>query len=657
MPVLDHVQRSINNTSLSVPSSTADVTLLQGVLNASPGSVAYCEPVRQSTSDSQPEQVTDFIYRVINVRMSELLGQPIDQIIGRRMTELAASANVDGLFERYVEVLKTGKATTFEVSLYTTAHSGWYLITVEPLSTGLVLSLIDINDRKNAELQAWQQTAEIRATLDASLNSILLMRAIRDEAGQIIDFRMETANQAVNTSLFRTPAELVGRRLLDVYPGNVESGFFALYARVADTGQSEKAEYYYQDVNGFKGWFEVSAVQQAPDLIVLTFNNITVQREDQLAQQRQAQVLQAILDHSQTAISLHTPVRDERGKIVDFQAVRANRQATINWGPLADAMLSQSFLTIRPDARGTEEFARYVRVIETGEPDVFEFTHNRHQYLITIACAGGDVVMSSVDVTSDRQYRHELETLNRTLQQSNESLQSFAYVASHDLQEPLRKIQAFGDILQNQFQDNLSDGERDMTRRIQKSANRMQQLVKDLLAYSQITAQRDPQVPIALNDVVADVISDLEISISEANADLQVAALPTILGNESRLRQLLQNLIVNAIKFQHKNRPLIIRLDCRLTQPDELPDGLIESKPYWLITVADNGMGFDEKYKDRIFQLFQRLHDSTAYSGTGIGLAICQRVVESHEGAIDVSSRLGEGTTFSIFLPVQPTDD
>ncbi|WP_375448565.1 ATP-binding protein [uncultured Fibrella sp.] len=635
-----------------MPSSITDVTLLQGVLNASPGCLAYCEPVRITTTDSQQKQIIDFVYRVVNVKMSELIGQPIDRIIGHRMTDLATLANVDTLFDRYVDVIETGQAATFEVSLYTATHNGWYLITAEPLSAGLVISLIDINDRKSAELQARQQTAEIRATLDASLNSILLMRAIRDETGQIIDFRMETANQAVMNSLFKTPDELVGRNLLDVFPGNIESGFFALYARVADTGQSEKAEYYYQDVNGFKGWFEVSVVKQAPELIVLTFNNVTTQREDQLDQQRQAQVLQAILDHSQTAISLHTPIRDERDYIIDFQAVRANFQATVNWGTLADAMLSQTFLTLRPDARGTEEFARYVRVIETGEPDVFEFTHNRRHYVITIARAGGDVVMSAVDVTSDRQYRHELETLNRTLQQSNESLQSFAYVASHDLQEPLRKIQAFGDILQSQFQDNLSDGERDMTRRIQKSASRMQQLVKDLLAYSQITARRDPQQPVALGDVVTDVISDLEISINEANASLQVAALPTILGNESRLRQLMQNLIVNAIKFRRKTHPLVIRIDCRVAQSDELPSGLVESMPYWLITVSDNGLGFDEKYKDRIFQLFQRLHDSTAYSGTGIGLAICQRVAESHNGAIDVSSTPGEGTTFSVFLPV-----
>ncbi|ARK09740.1 PAS domain-containing sensor histidine kinase [Fibrivirga algicola] len=633
-------------------SPVTNAALLQGILNASPGSVAYCEPVFTENNPAQSGQVADFVYRVVNTRMVALIGQPAERIVGGLMTELSATVQKNGLFERYVAVLQTGQPAKFEFAHQTDTFSGWFQISVEPLLTGLVIALVDISDRKRAELQARQQTAELRATLDASLNSILLMRAIRDSQGQITDFWMETANLAVVNSLAKKPDELVGRTLLEVFPGNVDSGFFALYTRVADTGQSEKAEYYYQDVNGFTGWFEVSAVRQATDLIVLTFNNITAQREDQLDQQRQSQVLEAILDHSQTAISLHQPIHDEQGQVVDFQIVRANRQALMNWEPIADVLFKDSFLTLHPEARHNGEFARYVRVVETGQPDVFEYTANNRQYLITLARAGSDVVMSAVDVTSDRQYRHELEALNRTLQQSNESLQSFAYVASHDLQEPLRKIQAFGDILQSQFEDNLSDGERDMTRRIQKSAMRMQQLVKDLLAYSQVTARRDPFGPVQLQEVVDDAVSDLEISINEASATLQVSDLPTVQGNASRLRQLMQNLIANALKFRHSDRPLVVRVDSRLATTHELPEGVSTATHYWLITVADNGLGFDEKYKDRIFQLFQRLHDSSAYSGTGIGLAICQRVVESHNGAINVSSQLGVGTTFSIFLPV-----
>ncbi|MGF7216257.1 signal transduction histidine kinase [Spirosoma lacussanchae] len=626
--------------------STSPVALLQGILNASPGCVAYYEPVR--SSGNEPGQVIDFVYRVVNTRLCSLIGRPIDQLIGQQMTELSPTVKTNGLFARYVRVLETGQADSFESAYLTDGTEGWYMITAEPLAGGLVVSLIDITDRKQAELHARRQADELRATLDASLNSILLMRAMRDATGQIIDFRMETANKSVVNSLFKQPEELVGQTLLSIFPGNIDSGFFALYARVADTGHSEQAEYYYQDKNGFRGWFEVSAVRQETDLIVLTFNNVTAQQEARLAQEGQTQVLQAILDHSQTAISLHEPVRNEQGQIIDFRPVLANRQALLSMAPLTDVIPQQSVA----NAQQTDEFARYVRVIETGQPDSFEVAYNNRYYAITIAGADGGVVTSAVDVTNDRQYRFELEAVNRTLQQSNESLQSFAYVASHDLQEPLRRIQAFSDILQNQFEDNLSEGERDMARRIQKSANRMQLLIKDLLAYSQVAAHRDPYTAVDLNHVLDDVVSDLDVSIAEKKATVQVNPLPTVQGSASRLRQLMQNLVSNALKFRRPNVAPSVQIDARPAQPGELPESLPNNVAFWLISVTDNGIGFDEKYKDRIFQPFQRLHNVATYSGTGIGLAICQRVAESHGGAIDVSSRPNEGTTFRLFIPV-----
>jgi PAS domain S-box-containing protein len=264
------------------------------------------------------------------------------------------------------------------------------------------------------------------------------------------------------------------------------------------------------------------------------------------------------------------------------------------------------------------------------------------------------------DITESQQYRQELERQteelqrsNNELRQSNESLRQFAHIASHDLQEPLRKIQAFTDVLQSQFQDNLSEGERDMTQRIQKSAHRMQLLVKDLLTYSQITTQRDPFIPVDLNNVAEDVVSDLEIAITEKGATVAIGQLPTVLGSASRLRQLVQNLIANALKFIQPTQSPVVSVSARLAKPDELPDHLrTQPNPFWLLSIVDNGLGFNEKYKDRIFQPFQRLHTLSQYSGTGIGLAICQRVSESHGGAIDASSQPGKGSTFKVFLPV-----
>ncbi|QDK82240.1 PAS domain S-box protein [Spirosoma sp. KCTC 42546] len=395
-----------------------------------------------------------------------------------------------------------------------------------------------LQQRVHQQTQALEiQAHQLRTTLDASLNSIIAMTAIRNETGTIVDFMMDTANEAVIRSNFMTPDQIIGRRLLAVFPGNKDNGFFDLYIRVVEIGASEQSTQYYRDEFGLEGWFEVSAVKQDNDSVVVTFNNITERKKAELSAQQQSA---------------------------------------------------------------------------------------------------------------------ELKQANAELKRSNESLQQFAHIASHDLQEPLRRIQAFSDLLKAQFADNLSDGETDMIRRIQRSAQRMQMLVKDLLLYSKLSTQREPFTTVALTTVVDDVISDLEMSISEKSATIDVGALPTVSGSSSRLRQLFQNLLVNALKFSPPNVAPVIQIRSRMVQHDELPTRLQELHlyPFWLITVTDNGIGFDERYKDRIFTPFQRLHDKTTYSGTGIGLAICQRVAESHGGMMDVTSQPGEGSTFKVFLPV-----
>lgn len=261
--------------------------------------------------------------------------------------------------------------------------------------------------------------------------------------------------------------------------------------------------------------------------------------------------------------------------------------------------------------------------------------------------------LSQPDRTEPANALDELQRNNFELQQSNENLRQFAQVASHDLQEPLRKIQAFSDILRSQFADNLSDGEADMIRRIQKSAKRMQFLIKDLLMYSLLAIHRDPFVRVVLKDVVEDALSDLELAITENSAVIDVGPLPSVLGSTSRLRQLFQNLIANALKFRQRDREPRIHISARTAQPDDLPVQLqnLPTQSFYLIAVQDNGIGFDEKYKDRIFSPFQQLHNKESVTGTGIGLAICYRVAESHGGAIDVSSTPGAGSTFKVFLP------
>ncbi|WP_080056023.1 PAS domain-containing protein [Spirosoma aerolatum] len=249
----------------------------------------------------------------------------------------------------------------------------------------------------------------------------------------------------------------------------------------------------------------------------------------------------------------------------------------------------------------------------------------------------------------------ELTEANQLLIRSNDNLQQFAYVASHDLQEPLRKIQQFSTLLKQEYAASLDDKGKDFLDRLTSASSRMSMLIKDLLTFSRISTQQVTHRRVDLNDVLREVLENLSIAVDESKAVIQIDPLPVIEGDALQLGQLFQNLLSNAIKFHQPGvRPVVqIRISQLLARdlPLSLPV-LRQSKAYYCLDIADNGIGFDEKYKDRIFQVFQRLHSKREFVGTGIGLAICQKVAANHGGAITATSEPNRGATFSVYLPV-----
>lgn len=246
------------------------------------------------------------------------------------------------------------------------------------------------------------------------------------------------------------------------------------------------------------------------------------------------------------------------------------------------------------------------------------------------------------EITQRKQAEAQLRVYADRLEQSNKELQDFASVAAHDLQEPLRKIQAFGDRLRMKEEARLSTEGADYLERMLASAKRMRALIDDLLTYSRVATKAKPFEPTDLNQIAREVISDLEIRIEQAQGQVEVEKLPTIEADASQMRQLFQNLIANALKF-HK--------------PGERPQVRISSVQFadhCRLEFADNGIGFDEKYLDRIFTIFQRLHGRQEYEGTGVGLAVCRRIVERHGGAITGRSQPNQGATFLVTLPLKP---
>lgn len=239
----------------------------------------------------------------------------------------------------------------------------------------------------------------------------------------------------------------------------------------------------------------------------------------------------------------------------------------------------------------------------------------------------------------------ELERYAARLEQSNSALQEFAYVASHDLQEPLRKIQSFGSRLSSKYRDDIDERGQDYLDRMRNAAARMQDLIEGLLTYSRVTSRTNEFEPVDLNEVVAGVLSDLEVRLQESGGAVNVADLPTVDADPVQMRQLLQNLIANALKFADPGRPPEVSVAAERLEPSN------GHGAEWQISVADNGIGFEQKYADRIFGVFQRLHGRGEYKGTGIGLAACAKIVERHQGSITATGKPGEGATFGVRLP------
>lgn len=243
------------------------------------------------------------------------------------------------------------------------------------------------------------------------------------------------------------------------------------------------------------------------------------------------------------------------------------------------------------------------------------------------------------DISDRKRAEQELQQLNTQLLRSNQELSQFAYVASHDLQEPLRKIRNFTELLAQRYQGELDEAGDRYIRYITDGAVRMQELISDLLSYSRVGRTALNIQSINLETTLQEVKSDLEIAIKDKKAVITAGTLPTVSADPTQMKQLLQNLISNAVKYCQDDVP-IVRIWATQT------DGT------WTISVKDNGIGIDPQFSERIFVIFQRLHNKSTYSGTGIGLAICKKIVECYGGQIWVESQEGRGSTFSFTLPI-----
>jgi signal transduction histidine kinase len=405
-------------------------------------------------------------------------------------------------------------------------------------------------------------------------------------------------------------------------------------------------------------WLEVSVSKMDEDHLIHIFTDVSSIKQAQLIVERSATQLQTIITRTQSGIFTLAPVKDEGGQLTDFRFVVVNRAlaAYVNQEPeaLTGKLCSEWFRGYKTNGL----FELFSDTYFTGKSNRFDFHYNADgiDAWIDMLCTpfDGELLVTFTDYTPVKKLQLQVERTVEELKQSNQSLEEFAYAASHDLQEPLRKIHTFSDRLRHELSAQLNSVQQMLFERIESAAQRMRTLIDDLLAYAQVSRRFGDFKTMHLNSVIEAALQDLETSINETGAVITADNLATIRGDERQLRQMFQNLIGNAIKYRKPDVAPRITITCSIVEgnnTENLEFSGEHNREFYEIKVADNGIGFEQQYAESIFEVFHRLHGRSEYEGTGIGLAIVQRVVQNHGGYITAEGTPGIGATFRVMLP------
>ncbi|MBD2059503.1 PAS domain S-box protein [Oculatella sp. FACHB-28] len=585
-----------------------------------------------------------------NSVMSEILEMPLDQLLREAIAApFPAFLGIEPA-DFYAEVVRSAQTRSLGEVRYRNRQK---------IQTVLSLTAFPMpNQCVGVVVEDITEFKQIEAGLQTDRNLFQRIVATTQEGIWLFDVEGKTSyvNQQMGDMLGYSVAEMLGRSLLDFVDDEARTAIAVPFAKLH--GLRGQHDLRFRCRSGDSLWAIVSATPMFNEdgefvstLVMVT--DVTERKQAEVNLAASETLYRRLFESAQDGILVVAP---ENGSITDanpsllkllgyaYQELVGKKLWEIGFVSDAEGQLTFQTLMEQGDLRYDNLLlrTRYGRHIEV------EFISNVYQ------AGSRQVIQCNVrDITERRQTEAELRQFTTRLQQSNQELEDFAAIASHDLQEPLRKIQAFGDRLKSQYSQALTHEGQDYLERMQTAARRMQVLINDLLSVSRITTRAKPFVKVNLNEVIQEVLSDLEIQIQRVKAQITVEELPTIDADPLQMRQLLQNLLSNALKFHQPDVPPIVLIRSQIFN-SACPDG---SNPLQnarcQIIVTDNGIGFAQNYTDRIFTVFQRLHSSSEYEGTGIGLAICRKIAERHGGTITASSVPGQGSTFTIVLPLQ----
>lgn len=565
-----------------------------------------------------------------------------------------------------------------------------------PEETLLLLALNEVNS------EAEQLQSFLQSVLNSTNYGIASYEAIYLKDGTIEDFRISYTNLEVPRNFGLEPEQVIGKTCREVYPGIFENGIFEKMVACMQTGIPESYEIAVEHNNN-RMWLNAT-IEKVGNSVAVTSKNITqeknaaleieaintllLNKNKELEQQLLAEFSESFYSHGSGEhffnsllleiatktkmdyVLLGEVFKDESGdqsikslSVITYGQIAENFNYPIKGGPCDEVIRGESATypkhsqELFPDSGTLSELKidgyiahplisksgkviGLIAVMHQSEIDSYDVAYI--ESLLKIAAKRSEMEFERL------QNEKLLEMKNKELERQNVELASFAYISSHDLQEPLRKIQLFASRILFREKSNFSDSSLGYFQSITNAASRMQNLIESLLNYSSMDASEIHFVPTDLNLTVDEIKNNMIELLEKKNARIEVAELPTLSVIPIQFQQLLTNLISNGIKYSREDVDPVIKINAELVFLEEFA-----GKQFWKITIADNGIGFQQEYEEKIFELFKRLHSKTDYEGTGIGLAICKKIVQKHDGFIRAIGIPDVGAEFSVFLPVR----
>ena len=665
-------------------------SIISAVFNATKNAILALKAVRDENY-----KIVDFQFLTANESAEQFYNKKRSEFIGKNLSVVFPSVIEKGLLDRYRRVVQEDITAKFEYPVKCNNKEGWWEITAVKMMDGVAITIADITEKREAEdkikanynelIRTREELKKLNSELEKKVQERTRLLAESEERFRLVS---QATNDAiwdwdlVNNTIWLSnnyysmfgydqPDEKLKRKTwLDrVHPEDRPKVNESISASINNGSKQWTAEYRYQKANGeyaqiLDRGYILHDEYGTPYRMLSSMLDVTQLRKTEQDYLNSVEQRKFLAESMPLIVWTATPtgrVNFLNNQFTSYTGINFKKAKGLGWEEVihpehlktlkkiwkAAIIKRQDFSLEVMMRRHDGEYRWYLlraraKVDESGKLLMWVGTNTDiHEQKMATAIMEQKVAERTL----------ELKEINQQLELSNHDLQQFASVASHDLKEPLRKIHMFSQMLKDRYMKGMDEAGEYMDRII-SSSERMTRLINDLLSFSRLSVDSFFE-PVNVNSILDEVLSDLELAITERKAKIHVDEFPQIEGIPGQMRQIFQNIISNALKFTRKDVQPVIKIETARLKDKKFNSTVDENGNYLRIRISDNGIGFDNQFKDKIFTIFQRLHTRNEYEGTGIGLAICKKIVDKHDGIITAQSKEGQGSTFIIILPIK----